>query len=267
MMGGQQRAETGLAFKSEPGLFKSYNRGGSSLTQPSATSSSYYHGLNYGTPAFNDNFPSMTIPTSLSHDYSPMPAHMPTQHGLHPSHPSLDMSRGLNPGDLSHHQSSATASVNHLNQTVTSPQATSTMGLTSSPPMPSTSRLESISPEQDRSNSGHISSSSPGETSMSKDFSDNSSEKSGDKDDDIQGVPLKKRALSLNELQPKDDGYWDKRKKNNESAKRSREARRMKEEQIALRVVYLEQENLQLRTEVSLLKSEIEKLRCMLYNS
>jgi hypothetical protein len=66
--------------------------------------------------------------------------------------------------------------------------------------------------------------------------------------------------------QAKDITYWDKRKKNNESAKRSRDARRMKEEQIALRVVYLEQENLQLRTEVSLLRSEIEKLRCMLYN-
>ena len=65
----------------------------------------------------------------------------------------------------------------------------------------------------------------------------------------------------------KDKTYWEKRKKNNDSAKRSREARRMKEEQIAMRVVYLEQENLQLRTEVSLLKSEIEKLRCMLYNS
>jgi len=38
----------------------------------------------------------------------------------------------------------------------------------------------------------------------------------------------------------------------------------MKEEQIAMRVVYLEQENLQLRTEVSLLKSEIEKLRLVI---
>ena len=40
----------------------------------------------------------------------------------------------------------------------------------------------------------------------------------------------------------------------------------MKEEQVAMRVVYLEQENLQLRTEVSLLRNEIDKLRCMLYN-
>lgn len=79
-------------------------------------------------------------------------------------------------------------------------------------------------------------------------------------------IPLKKRPLSVPENQ-KDISYWDKRKKNNDSAKRSREARRTKEEQIAMRVVYLEQENLQLRTEVSLLRSEIEKLRCMLYNA
>lgn len=79
-------------------------------------------------------------------------------------------------------------------------------------------------------------------------------------------LPPKKRALAVPE-EHKDGGYWEKRKKNNESAKRSRESRRMKEDQIAMRVVYLEQENLQLRTEVSLLKSEIEKLRCMLYNS
>lgn len=62
----------------------------------------------------------------------------------------------------------------------------------------------------------------------------------------------------------KDRVYREKRRKNNESAKRSRDARRLKEEQIALRVVYLEQENLQLSTEVALLQNEIEKLRCML---
>lgn len=78
-------------------------------------------------------------------------------------------------------------------------------------------------------------------------------------------LPPKKRVNSVPD-ERKDIQYWEKRKKNNESAKRSRDARRMKEEQIAMRVVYLEQENLQLRTEVSLLKSEIEKLRCMLYN-
>lgn len=89
---------------------------------------------------------------------------------------------------------------------------------------------------------------------------------SNNDDDSTPRMPPKKRPHSVPD-DSKDSTYWEKRKKNNESAKRSRDARRMKEEQIAMRVVYLEQENLQLRTEVSLLKNEIEKLRCMLYNS
>lgn len=67
--------------------------------------------------------------------------------------------------------------------------------------------------------------------------------------------------------QQKNALYWEKRRKNNESAKRSREARRMKEEQIALRVVYLEQENLALKTELHMLKTEVGKVRHILYSS
>jgi len=85
------------------------------------------------------------------------------------------------------------------------------------------------------------------------------------------GSRQRKRSLTGSEGEGEGEGkqdqaYWEKRRKNNESAKRSRDARRMKEEQIAMRVVYLEQENLQLRTEAQLLKSEIDKLRSMLYN-
>ena len=259
MMGGQQRTDP-LTFKNDPGMsFKSYNR--TDINQSSASASSYYHGLNYGNPSFtaSDSFASsLSLPTSVSHTYPPMPAHMQNPHTIHHT----DMSRGLQSTSSATHGSSSHLPMNQ--QHVTSPQPTSPLGMASSPPMPSSSRVDSVSPEHDRS--GHISSSSPGDNSMSKDLSDNSSEKSSEiKDEDLQGIPPKKRAFS--DDQPKDEGYWDKRKKNNESAKRSREARRMKEEQIALRVVYLEQENLQLRTEVSLLKSEIEKLRCMLYNS
>lgn len=64
----------------------------------------------------------------------------------------------------------------------------------------------------------------------------------------------------------KDQSYWERRRRNNDSARRSRECRRQKEEQIAVRVVYLEQENLQLRTECSMLRAEIEKMRIMIYN-
>ncbi|RWS28075.1 protein giant-like protein [Leptotrombidium deliense] len=65
----------------------------------------------------------------------------------------------------------------------------------------------------------------------------------------------------------KDDAYWERRRKNNEAAKRSRDARRAKEDEIAIRAAFLEQENMKLRVEVATHKSEIAKLRCMIYNS
>ena len=64
----------------------------------------------------------------------------------------------------------------------------------------------------------------------------------------------------------KDDAYWERRRKNNEAAKRSRDTRRMKEEEIAMRAAFLEQENLKLRAQVAILKNETAKLHYMLYN-
>ena len=63
----------------------------------------------------------------------------------------------------------------------------------------------------------------------------------------------------------KDESYWSKRKKNNDSARRSREARRLKEERLLIDVDHLEQENQQLRAEVLLLRKEISQLRHSLY--
>ncbi|CAF1353770.1 unnamed protein product [Rotaria sp. Silwood1] len=65
----------------------------------------------------------------------------------------------------------------------------------------------------------------------------------------------------------KDDTYWERRRKNNEAAKRSRDARRAKEDEIALRAAILEQENIKLRLELSQLKQETAKLRCMIHAS
>ncbi|RWS29633.1 cell death specification protein-like protein [Leptotrombidium deliense] len=64
----------------------------------------------------------------------------------------------------------------------------------------------------------------------------------------------------------KDGAYWERRKRNNESAKRSREMRRVKEQQTNMRVIFLEQDNLRLKTEVTMLRNEVEKLRELLYN-
>ncbi|XP_061164213.1 thyrotroph embryonic factor-like [Saccostrea echinata] len=58
----------------------------------------------------------------------------------------------------------------------------------------------------------------------------------------------------------KDEKYWSRRLKNNVAAKRSREARRIKENQIALRAGYLEKENNALKDEVKKMKEENTKL-------
>ncbi|XP_053710068.1 TEF transcription factor, PAR bZIP family member a isoform X1 [Synchiropus splendidus] len=54
----------------------------------------------------------------------------------------------------------------------------------------------------------------------------------------------------------KDDKYWQRRKKNNVAAKRSRDARRLKENQITVRAAFLERENAALRLEVAELRKE-----------
>ena len=54
----------------------------------------------------------------------------------------------------------------------------------------------------------------------------------------------------------KDKDYWAKREKNNIAARRSREARRLKENQIALRTAFLEKENHQLKIDLEKAKAE-----------
>jgi len=69
--------------------------------------------------------------------------------------------------------------------------------------------------------------------------------------DELRPQPIiKKRAKLFVPDESKDDRYWDKREKNNVAARRSREARRLKENQIALRAAYLEKENKVLKKEL-----------------
>jgi len=58
-----------------------------------------------------------------------------------------------------------------------------------------------------------------------------------------------------------DEAYWERRRKNNEAAKRSRDSRRAKEDEIAIRAAFLEQENLRLRVELAALRQQTAKLR------
>ncbi|CAG0889765.1 unnamed protein product [Darwinula stevensoni] len=62
----------------------------------------------------------------------------------------------------------------------------------------------------------------------------------------------------------KDDKYWSRREKNNLAAKRSRDARRLKENQVTLRALYLEEENSKLKSELEVLRAENDSLKSRL---
>ena len=62
----------------------------------------------------------------------------------------------------------------------------------------------------------------------------------------------------------KDDKYWARRRKNNLAAKRSRDARRMKENQIAIRASFLERENNTLKKQLEEFKKETKLLKTKL---
>lgn len=62
----------------------------------------------------------------------------------------------------------------------------------------------------------------------------------------------------------KDDKYWSRRKKNNVAAKRSRDARRLKENQITVRASFLERENAALRQQVAELRKDCGRCKNIL---
>jgi len=70
----------------------------------------------------------------------------------------------------------------------------------------------------------------------------------------------KSPALLNSTIEEKDAAYWERRRKNNAAAKRSRDARRAKEDELAIRAAFFEHEN-------QMLKNELEYLRriCMFY--
>ncbi|XP_042210497.1 uncharacterized protein LOC121858259 [Homarus americanus] len=62
----------------------------------------------------------------------------------------------------------------------------------------------------------------------------------------------------------KDDKYFERRKRNNLAAKKSRDARKQREDQVAIRATYLEKENAILRAQVATLREEATSLRNLL---
>uniref|UniRef100_A0A3B4TZ16 TEF transcription factor, PAR bZIP family member a n=1 Tax=Seriola dumerili TaxID=41447 RepID=A0A3B4TZ16_SERDU len=81
-------------------------------------------------------------------------------------------------------------------------------------------------------------------------------------EDELKPQPMIKKAKKVFVPdEQKDDKYWQRRKKNNVAAKRSRDARRLKENQITVRAAFLERENAVLRTEVAELRKECGRFK------
>ncbi|XP_052803897.1 hepatic leukemia factor-like [Mya arenaria] len=62
----------------------------------------------------------------------------------------------------------------------------------------------------------------------------------------------------------KDDKYFERRKRNNNAAKKSRDSRKAREDEIAIRASFLEKENAILRAQVGTLREEANSLRQLL---
>lgn len=81
-------------------------------------------------------------------------------------------------------------------------------------------------------------------------------------EDELKPTPITRKAQKkLVKAEEKDDKYWQKRTKNNAAAKRSREARRSRENQIAMRAGYLESDNAALKEELLNVKEELQTLK------
>lgn len=68
-------------------------------------------------------------------------------------------------------------------------------------------------------------------------------------------IPTRKQREFIPENK-KDDGYWEKRRKNNEAARRSREKRRIHDMALETRIMDLTRENCKLRNELGLIKKK-----------
>lgn len=98
----------------------------------------------------------------------------------------------------------------------------------------------------------------------------------GPRRDEMMNDAFTSNGSSLEEKRPmnrsggleKDEAYWERRRKNNEAAKRSRDIRRIKEEEIANKAVLLANENVQLRAQIAILRGELTSLQqLMIYNN
>lgn len=79
-------------------------------------------------------------------------------------------------------------------------------------------------------------------------------------------APLRRPTAPLR-TDDRDEAYRERRRKNNEAAKRSRDTRRLKELQVAAQAERLAEENLQLKAEIAVLRSQLGYLHRMMLDN
>merc|ERR1712004_242819 len=79
--------------------------------------------------------------------------------------------------------------------------------------------------------------------------------------DELRPQPIiRKRKMVAVPEEHKDEKYWEKRLKNKDATRRSREAKRLKQNQIALRAAHLERENKNLKEQIESVKMSSTEL-------
>lgn len=107
-------------------------------------------------------------------------------------------------------------------------------------------------PENDYSSNE---SSTPGSTIPTCIVTPTSNDNKSESDDGHRFIPSRKRREFIPEGN-KDQSYWEKRRKNNEAARRSREKRRVQDVVLENRIIELSRDNLQLRNELYAIKKK-----------
>lgn len=82
---------------------------------------------------------------------------------------------------------------------------------------------------------------------------------------DYNSTNMNMRRKTVHNENNTDPIYWEKRKKNNEAAKKSRDARKAREDEIAIRCAFLEQENLKLKLKIAAVQSDTERMQNLIY--
>lgn len=101
----------------------------------------------------------------------------------------------------------------------------------------------------------------PSSKTNSSEDDDDESQYSSTKTETSTKILSAKRRIRTVPSEEKDSAYYEKRARNNESAKRSRDARRFKEQQIQERLVFLEHEHSRLLMENQTIRYQLAQLQ------